>query len=55
VRLREALPLSAEIRLVLRPRWPHPDDIDPRPQECPTCGGALYVRYYGRAAPGLAA
>lgn len=54
-RLREALPLSAEIRVVLRPRWPQPDDIDPRPQECPTCGAELYVHYYGRAAPALAA
>lgn len=54
-RLREALPLSAEIRVIFRPRWPQPDDTDPRPQECPTCGGALYVCYYGRAAPGLVA
>jgi hypothetical protein len=54
-RLREALPLSAQIRVVLHPRWPQPDDIEPRPQECPTCGAALYVRYYGRAAPGLVA
>jgi hypothetical protein len=54
-RLREALPLSAEIRVVLRPRWPQPDDSEQRPQECPTCGAALYVRYYGRAAPSLAA
>jgi hypothetical protein len=55
VRLREALPLSAEIRVVLRPRWPQPEDINPRPQECPTCGAALHLRFYSRGAPGLAA
>jgi glycosyltransferase involved in cell wall biosynthesis len=54
-RLREALPLSAEIRVTTRPRWPQPDDINPRPQECPTCGAPLHLLFYGRAAPGLAA
>jgi hypothetical protein len=54
-RLREALPLSAEIRVTTRPHWPQPDDIIPRSQECPTCGAALHLCFYGRAAPGLAA
>lgn len=54
-KLREALPLSAEIRVVLRPRWPQPDLLHPKPQECPTCGGELYFAYYGRGAPGLTA
>jgi hypothetical protein len=54
-KLREALPLSTEIRIALRPRWPQPDAIDPKPQVCPTCGSELHFVYYGRGAPELAA
>jgi hypothetical protein len=54
-KLREALPLSTEIRLVLRPRWPQPELLDSKAQQCPTCGGELYFSYYGRASPRLAA
>ena len=54
-KLREALPLSAEIRIVLRPRWPQPEAIDPKPQECPTCGSEIHFVYYGRGAPEFAA
>jgi hypothetical protein len=54
-KLREVLPLSSEIRVVCRPRWPQPDSIDPRPQTCPTCGSQLHLVFYGRAAPELAA
>jgi hypothetical protein len=54
-RLREALPLSREIRVVVRPHWPQPDTAEPKPQECPTCGSQLHLYYYGRGSPGLAA
>jgi hypothetical protein len=54
-RLREALPLSREIRVVVRPHWPQPDTAEPKPQDCPTCGSELHLYYYGRGAPGLAA
>lgn len=51
-RLREALPLSFEVRVVLRPRGHAPEQ---RPKTCATCGGRLRLVYLGRAAPMRAA
>ncbi len=53
--VRQAVPESCEIRIVFRPRWPEPDTIEPKAQECPTCGSALHLFYYGRGAPQLVA
>jgi hypothetical protein len=55
-KVHEALPLSSEVRLLTRPRWPQPEPIDSQPQRCPICGSAaLSLSYFGRGAPRLVA
>jgi hypothetical protein len=53
-KLREALPLSFEVRVVLRPRHPE-GSVASWPQECATCGAPLHLVYFGRGAPRVAA
>jgi len=52
-KLRDALPESTELRIVLRPTELRQADAEP--QRCPTCGSALRLFFYGRAAPELVA
>ena len=53
-RLREALPLSLEVHVALRPRGSEGMTAS-WPRECVTCGSPIRLVYFGRGAPRMAA